>query len=62
MCESKVFFEREGKREMILEDVASIVRQGDEWVLTSLFGEKKTVRGALAEMRLLDHEIIFRPE
>jgi predicted RNA-binding protein len=41
--------------------VASIVHQGDEWVLTSLFGEKKTVKGVLAEMRLLDHEIIFRP-
>jgi len=62
MCESKVVLEREGQRETILDDVASIVRQGDEWVLTSLFGEKKTIRGVLAEMRLLDHEIIFRPE
>jgi predicted RNA-binding protein len=62
MCESKVVMEREGRREMILDDVASIVHQGDEWVLTSLFGEKKTIRGVLAEMRLLDHEIIFRPE
>jgi len=62
MCESKVVMEREGQRETILEDVASIVRQGDEWILTSLFGEKKTIRGVLAEMRLLDHEIIFRPE
>jgi predicted RNA-binding protein len=62
MCESKVVLEREGQRETILDDVASIVHQGDEWVLTSLFGEKKTIRGVLAEMRLLDHEIIFRPE
>jgi len=62
MCESKVVLEHEGQRETILDDVASIVRQGDEWVLTSLFGEKKTIRGVLAEMRLLDHEIIFRPE
>ena len=62
MCESKVLMEDGGKREVILDDVASIVRQGDEWVLTSLFGEKKTIKGVLAEMRLLDHEIIFRPE
>ena len=61
MCESKVLMEEAGKREVILDDVASIVRQGDEWVLTSLFGEKKTIKGVLAEMRLLDHEIIFRP-
>jgi predicted RNA-binding protein len=61
MCESKVLMEDGGKREVILDDVASIVHQGDEWVLTSLFGEKKTVKGVLAEMRLLDHEIIFRP-
>jgi len=62
MCESKVFMEQAGKREMILEDVASVVQQGDEWVLTSIFGERKTLRGKLAEMRLLDHEIIFHPE
>jgi predicted RNA-binding protein len=61
MCESSVFVENEGRRDLILADVASVVHQGDEWVLTSIFGEKKTLRGvALAEMRLLDHEIIFR--
>lgn len=54
--------EQAGKREMILDDVASVVQQGDEWVLTSIFGERKTLRGKLAEMRLLDHEIIFHPE
>lgn len=62
MCESKVFMEQAGKREMILEDVASVVQQGDEWVLTSIFGEKKSLRGMLAEMRLLDHEIVFRAQ
>jgi len=62
MCESKVFLEREGKRELVLEDVATVMRQGDEWLLTSIFGERRTLRGVLAEMRLLDHEIIFRAE
>ena len=62
MCESKVYLEREGKRELVLADVASVVRQGDEWVLTSIFGEKKSLRGMLAEMRLLDHEIVFRAQ
>ncbi len=62
MCESKVYLEREGKRELVLADVASVVRQGDEWVLTSIFGEKRSLRGMLAEMRLLDHEIIFRAQ
>jgi predicted RNA-binding protein len=62
MCESKVLLEQAGKRELVLEDVASIVREGDHWVLTSIFGERRTLRGALVEMRLLDHEIIFRPE
>jgi predicted RNA-binding protein len=62
MCESKVYMEQAGKRELVLEDVASVVRQGDEWVLTSIFGEKKTLRGTLEQMRLLDHEIIFRPQ
>jgi len=63
MCESTVFVETDDRRDLILADVASVVRQGDEWILTSIFGEKKTLRGvALAEMRLLDHEIIFRRE
>jgi len=62
MCESKVFLEQAGKRELVLEDVASIIREGDHWVLTSIFGERKTLRGVLAEMRLLDHEIVFRPQ
>lgn len=62
MCESKVFVERAGARELALDDVASIVRQGEEWILTSIFGEQKTVRGALTEMRLLDHEIIIQAE
>jgi predicted RNA-binding protein len=62
MCESKVFLEQAGERRLVLEDVASVIGQGDEWLLTSIFGEKKTVRGALVEMRLLDHEIVFRAD
>jgi predicted RNA-binding protein len=62
MCESKVFLEQGDKRELVLEDVALVTREGDQWLLTSVFGEKKTLRGELTEMRLLDHEIIFRSQ
>jgi predicted RNA-binding protein len=62
MCESKVFLEQAGERQLVLEDVSSVIGQGDEWLLTSIFWEKNTVRGALVEMRLLDHEIVFRAD
>ena len=57
MCESNVFALRNGKEEMVMENVASITPQQDGLLLVDLFGESKLVRASIREVRLMEHKI-----
>lgn len=61
MCETNVYFEKDGKQEMLMKDVISITPQGDKLVLVDLFGEQKQVRAEFKELKLLDHMVILTP-
>ncbi len=57
MCEINVYMlEEEGKEELLMEDVANIVPEGDAVVLTDILGQQKVVDGRVLEIRLLDHK------
>jgi predicted RNA-binding protein len=59
MCEAKVFIEKGGKLEDLMENVVTIKPEGDKLLLVDLFGEQKFVDAAVKEIKLLDHQVIL---
>jgi predicted RNA-binding protein len=61
MCDANAYLVREGVEEVLLESVDLVELDGDEATLTSIFGERKTVR---ARLRLFDNsagKLLFEP-
>ena len=59
MCLSKVYFDRDGKKEILLEEVASIVAIGGRLKLKTLFGEQTEINAHIKEIDLLAHSILL---
>ncbi|MEE9224122.1 MAG: CooT family nickel-binding protein [Thermoplasmata archaeon] len=60
MCESTVFWEREGENEEIMKDVAKIFIDGDQLTFVGLLGEEKTITGVLRVVDSVKHQVIVR--
>jgi len=59
MCEARVYLEKKGEKEEVMENVVSIKPEGDGLLLVDLFGERKFVKAALKEVKLLEHQVIL---
>ncbi|MFH1139649.1 MAG: CooT family nickel-binding protein [Pseudomonadota bacterium] len=60
MCEANAYFETSDGDELIIEAVDLLEPEDDgTYILVSIFGEQKTVRGRLKKMNLVDHKILF---
>jgi len=59
MCEANVYMLREGKEELVLEDISILRPEKDGVYLQNIFGEQKKVRARIKEMNLIDHRIIL---
>lgn len=59
MCEANAYVYRDGKEELYLENVDTLVPEGDTIFLRNLFGEQKTFEGRLREISLLKHKILL---
>ncbi|MHC1610859.1 MAG: CooT family nickel-binding protein [Candidatus Methanospirareceae archaeon] len=59
MCESSVFIKKEGKRELLMEDVARVEIEGEEIKLTGILGERETTKGRIREINLMNHTILI---
>jgi predicted RNA-binding protein len=60
MCEANAYLTKNGKEQLIMESVDLVEPIGEnEWVLVSMFGEKKTVSGRIKSMELVDHRVLF---
>ncbi len=62
MCEANVFLIKEGKEELILEDISILRPEKDEVYLQNIFGEQKRVKARIKEMNLIDHRILLEEE
>lgn len=61
MCESTAYILREGKEEIVLENV-DFLENGEEQVrLVDLFGEEKIVKARVKTLSLVDHKIVLEP-
>lgn len=59
MCEANAYLVKEGKKELILEDISILRAEKDELYLQNIFGEQKRIKARIREMNLLDHQIIL---
>ena len=59
MCEANAYLMREGKEELVLEDISLLRPENGELYLQNIFGEQKKIKARIKEMNLLDHRIIL---
>ncbi len=59
MCEANAYLVKEGKEELILEDISILRPEKDELYLQNIFGEQKRIKARIKEMNLIDHRIIL---
>ncbi len=57
MCEARVYMERDGQREKVMEDVVRIESTEAGIVLTRLFEPPQTVQGVIREIDFLKHSV-----
>ncbi len=62
MCESSVFMIKDGKEELIIENLDLMEKIGkDEFRLRNIFGEEKIVKGKIRKFSLVEHKIFLEP-
>ncbi|HIE04744.1 MAG TPA: CooT family nickel-binding protein [Candidatus Latescibacteria bacterium] len=59
MCLSTAYLEREGRKEVVMEEVARVSLSGDEVVLEDLFGKSIRTGAKLSEVDLMEHILVL---
>lgn len=59
MCEANAYVKNNGSEELLLESVDKITPEDDMLVLENIFGQRKTIKGKIVEMTLVEHRIII---
>jgi predicted RNA-binding protein len=59
MCEANVYLLKEGKEELVLEDISILRPEKDELYLQNIFGEQKKIKARIKEMNFIDHRILL---
>lgn len=62
MCLSKAYVDRNGARELVMEEVASLSVEDGKIMLKTLFGERKEIVGSLREVDFLTHVLVLEGE
>ncbi len=59
MCEANVYLIKDGKEELIFENVDVVEPQGEKIYLRNLFGDQKILSARLKTTSLVEHKIIL---
>ncbi|MGA3086847.1 MAG: CooT family nickel-binding protein [Thermodesulfobacteriota bacterium] len=59
MCEAAAFMIRDGKEELILENVDLLEPDNGNIRLVNIFGEQKTLAARIKQLSLVNHKIIL---
>ena len=59
MCQSSAYLEKDGNKELIMEDVDQFEADGDQIKLINIFGEKIEIKAKVKNLCLIDHKIIL---
>ena len=59
MCLSKAYVDRNGKRELLMEEIASVKIEDEKLLLRTLFGEQKEIGANIRQIDFLTHSIFL---
>ncbi len=59
MCLSKAYVHRDGKKELLMEEVASVNIEGKRILLKTLFGEHKEIEANIRQIDFLKNSIFL---
>ena len=59
MCLSKAYVDRNGRVELLIEEIASVKFEGEKLLLKTLFGEQKEIGANIREIDFLTHSIFL---
>ncbi len=59
MCLSKVYVDTDGKRELMMEEVASIGFEKNKLLVKTLFGEQKEIKAVVKQIDFVTNSIIL---
>jgi predicted RNA-binding protein len=59
MCEANAYVLKEGKEELVLEDLMILRPEGEELYLQNILGEQRRIKARIKELNLIDHRIIL---
>jgi len=59
MCLSKAYVERNGNRELLLEEIASVKIENNKLLFKTLFGEQKEVKASIRQIDFMTHSIFL---
>lgn len=59
MCQSSVYIIRNGKEDLVMEDVNLVKPQDGELLLVGMLGETKQLKARIKELQLMDHRILL---
>ena len=62
MCEAKIYLSEDGQEKKIMDNAVLVQPEGDTYLLISLLGEQKLVRGRIEKIDLLKHTVHLRQE
>ncbi|MBW1971622.1 MAG: CooT family nickel-binding protein [Deltaproteobacteria bacterium] len=60
MCEVKVYLNKNGKEELVMEDVGLIEPKGNKIDIQDIFGDKKSVKGEIIQINLLTNKVFIK--
>jgi len=59
MCEATAYVLKDGREELILQDVDLIEPEGDNLRLVNIFGEQKVLKAKILSLNLVNHKVIL---
>jgi predicted RNA-binding protein len=59
MCEANAYLSKDGKEELIMENVDVLELEEDGLFMQDIFGQQRRIRGRIREMKLVEHRIVI---
>ena len=59
MCLSKAYVDRDGERELLMEEVASLKIEGEKLLFKTVFGEQKEVKASIRQIDFMTHSVFL---
>jgi predicted RNA-binding protein len=61
MCEAAAYLLKDGEEELLLESIDQLESEGNQIMMTNIFGEQKKVKARIKALSLVDHKIVLEP-